>query len=182
GVTPRIPDGSWNQYRHSAAHGLTIPVADAYSVRGALLFIFRDKNGRPVDPGIARPARSHVAISLGDGRTIEARGTAYGVGVFTAIGRGWTHAGLIPGVIYSASPEPGQDEEGDDDMTIRQLTAALRPEDIDRAHDTGVVGPNTKQSRNTWKARLANPNDPNWARWWAVVFLGAAAKPSSGGG
>src|SRR5690606_28256094 len=159
GVTPRIPDGSWNQYRHSAAHGLTIPVADAYSVRGALLFIFRDKNGRPVDPGIARPAQSHVAISLGDGRTIEARGAAYGVGVFTAIGRGWTHAALIPGVDYSTGHET-PDEEGDEEM-IRQLTAALRPEDIDRAHDTGVVGPNTKQSRNTWKARLANPDDPN---------------------
>lgn len=179
GVTPRIPDGSWNQYRHSAAHGLTIPVADAYPVRGALLFIFRDKNGRAVDPGIARPARSHVAISLGDGRTIEARGTAYGVGVFTATGRGWTHAGLIPGVDYSTDHET-PDEEGDEEM-MRQLTAALEPADVDRAIDKGTIGPNTPEARAYWKGLLAHPDDPAWHRWWAVVFL-RAAEPSVGGG
>jgi hypothetical protein len=41
-----------------------------------------------------------VAISLGDGRTIEARGSAYGVGIFSANGRGWTAGGLVPGMKY----------------------------------------------------------------------------------
>lgn len=162
GVTPRIPDGSWNQYRHSAAHGLTIPVADAYSVRGALLFIFRDKNGRPVDPGIARPAQSHVAISLGDGRTIEARGAAYGVGVFTAIGRGWTHASLIPGVDYSTGHET-PDEEGET-MRVREFVLGMQahPERIDRLVDAGVIGPRKQATKDYWKGLLADPDHPAW--------------------
>src|SRR5690606_23010880 len=72
-------------------------------------------------------------------------------------------------------------DQGDDEM-IRQLTMALRPEDVDRAHDTGVIGPNTKASRDTWKARLKDPDHPDWARWWAIVFLSTAAKAGKSGG
>ncbi len=78
-----IPDGTMNQLPHIQRAGLTIPVARAIGTRGALLF---------------RPG--HVAISLGDGRTIEAKGSKYGVGVFSAHGRGWTVGGLIPGMRY----------------------------------------------------------------------------------
>jgi cell wall-associated NlpC family hydrolase len=42
---------------------------------------------------------NHIAISLGDGRTMEARGRKYGVGIFdNAAGREWTAAGTIPGL------------------------------------------------------------------------------------
>ncbi len=78
GVT--VPDGSANQLAHVRKHGSEISVAQALKTPGALLF---------------RPG--HVAISLGDGRTIEARGRKHGVGVFNANGR-FTHAGLIPGM------------------------------------------------------------------------------------
>lgn len=62
-----------------------IPIADAVSTRGALLLRRGDPN--------------HVAISLGNGKTIEARGKAYGVGQFSATsGRSWTTGGLIPGI------------------------------------------------------------------------------------
>ena len=80
GVT--IPDGSANQLAHVRQHGTQISVEEALRTPGALLF---------------RPG--HVAISLGDGRTIEARGRNYGVGVFNARGR-FTSAGLIPGMRY----------------------------------------------------------------------------------
>jgi len=77
GVT--IPDGSGAQ----AAHCTGIPVAQAGTTRGALLF----------HPG-------HVAVSLGDGKhTIEAMGTAYGVRKGTVAGR-FTSGGLIPGMSY----------------------------------------------------------------------------------
>ena len=76
----KIPDGSANQLAHVRKHGTEIPVAQALKTPGALLF---------------RPG--HVAISLGDGRTIEARGRKHGVGVFSAKGR-FMHAGLIPGM------------------------------------------------------------------------------------
>lgn len=73
-----IADGSSNQ----AAATQNISVDEALRTPGALLF---------------RPG--HVAISLGDGRTIEARGRNYGVGIFNGEGR-FTSGGLIPGMQY----------------------------------------------------------------------------------
>ena len=77
-----IPDGSANQLAHVRRHGTEISVEEALRTPGALLF-----------------RRGHVAISLGDGRTIEARGRNYGVGIFNARGR-FTAAGLVPGMRY----------------------------------------------------------------------------------
>jgi cell wall-associated NlpC family hydrolase len=69
--------------------------------RGALLFRIDEA-----------PGNDHVAISLGNGQTIEARGEAFGVNVFSAHNRPWTHAGVVPGF-----------EE--DDMTQEELLEAL---------------------------------------------------------
>ncbi len=66
---------------------MEIEIEDAITTPGALLFRMSSSG-------------NHVAISRGNGTTIEARGKAYGVGVFSAKGRPWTHAGLIPGVDY----------------------------------------------------------------------------------
>lgn len=79
----KIPDGSQNQRRWCRQHGLSISIDKALHTRGALLF-----------------TDGHVAISLGDGRTIEARGSKYGVGIFNAQGRAWKEAALIPGLKY----------------------------------------------------------------------------------
>jgi cell wall-associated NlpC family hydrolase len=81
GVT--VPDGTMNQVPFFRQKGTQISVDQALRTRGALLF---------------RPG--HVAISLGDGRTIEAKGRNYGVNVFSAHGRGWTSGALIPGLKY----------------------------------------------------------------------------------
>ncbi|BBH17507.1 hypothetical protein Back2_17940 [Nocardioides baekrokdamisoli] len=65
------------------AAGATIPVAQALQIRGALLF--RIVAGGP----------NHVAISLGNDLTVDARGPGYGVDVFTnAALQGWTGAAL----------------------------------------------------------------------------------------
>ena len=77
-----IPDGSGNQRRFVERHGTTLSVEEAMRTPGALLF-----------------REGHVAISLGDGRTIEARGRRHGVGVFEAQGR-FTSGGLVPGMKY----------------------------------------------------------------------------------
>ena len=82
-----FPDGSWNQDA-AVKH---IPVNKAIATQGALLFRHRGASG-------------HVAVSLGNGSTIEARGRAYGVNVFSASGRDWTSAGLIPGLKYRRPP------------------------------------------------------------------------------
>lgn len=73
--------GSDAQLAYSRNRGTSRTVAKAMTVRGALLF-----NGR------------RVAVSLGDGRVIEATGTT-----FVAVSRPaetWTAAALVPGLAY----------------------------------------------------------------------------------
>jgi hypothetical protein len=106
GVTPTMPDGSWIQQRFCASQGQLISVDQAIGTRGALLFNHRDGAGNPVDPGPTCPPHAHVAISLGDGTTIEAMGTKYGVLVASARNRSWTAGGLIPGCTYGGAPAP----------------------------------------------------------------------------
>lgn len=96
GVVPTMPDGSWLQARHSTP----ITVAEGISTPGALLFKF---SSNPLTGG--RPNSAHVAVSQGNGRTIEARSSAYGVGQFTSVGRGWTHAALVPGITDTSEEE-----------------------------------------------------------------------------
>lgn len=92
GVT--IPDGAAHQYVWLKEQGATMSVQQALQTPGALLFSF---NGEP-QPGLSgEPAHAHVAISLGNGKTIEAKGHAYGVGVFDA-GNRFNYAGMIPGM------------------------------------------------------------------------------------
>lgn len=97
GIIPTIPDGSWFQVQHLRKHGGLRPVSFAIETKGALLFRFV---GDPF--GNTRPSQAHVAISQGNGMTIEARSTIYGVGQWTSsqASRKWTHGGLIPGVQY----------------------------------------------------------------------------------
>lgn len=85
------PRFSGNQF----TQGTPITVAQAKQIRGALLFI--STNVEPFPNG-----NQHVGISLGDGRTMEARDTAEGVHVFTS-DPGWDCAALVPGLIYTAS-------------------------------------------------------------------------------
>jgi len=99
GVVPAVPDGSWMQVQHCRRHGLLTAVDDAVRTQGALLFLFVG------DPFRAqRPSTAHVAVSLGNGSTIEARGKKWGVGSWTATGRGWTHGGRVPGIRYVQPP------------------------------------------------------------------------------
>lgn len=75
----KFVDGSANQIAKCRA----ISVQQAIRTRGALLY----------KPG-------HIGISLGDGRTMEARNSKAGVGVFRASDIAWTRGGLVPGLNY----------------------------------------------------------------------------------
>jgi len=86
GVTPEMPDGARYQLAHCRQHGLEIKMRDALTTPGALLFM-----GDPAH---------HVAISQGNGKTIEARGKYWGCGCWAANRPGFTSACLIPGVDY----------------------------------------------------------------------------------
>jgi cell wall-associated NlpC family hydrolase len=102
-----VGEASYIQYLDMKQAGTLIPVEQALNTPGALLFRFPSE---PV-PGAPRQEGSHVAISLGDGRTIEASNPEDGVGIkLDAASRGFNYAALIPGMDYEnavvPSPEP----------------------------------------------------------------------------
>jgi cell wall-associated NlpC family hydrolase len=103
----KVPDGSWLQYRDLAASGTTMSVEQALKTPGALLFSF---SSDPMTGG--RPSAAHVAISLGNGKTIEAKGTQYGVGSWEANTKRFQYAGYLPemgagiGGVPPAPPPP----------------------------------------------------------------------------
>lgn len=70
-----FPDGSGAQIEHCKS----ISVKRAMRTRGAVLH-----------------HEGHIAVSLGNNKVIEAQNSKNGVGVFSAVGRGWTRGGLIP--------------------------------------------------------------------------------------
>lgn len=78
-----LPKPSASQWATVVRAGKTVPISTALRTRGALLF------------RIGVGDYNHVAISLGNGSTVEARGSAYGIGVFGGAGSGgWTGAGI----------------------------------------------------------------------------------------
>jgi cell wall-associated NlpC family hydrolase len=90
-VGVKLSEASYLQFQELQQQGGEVSVEQALRTKGALLFRFSEP---PV--GTNRPAQAHVAISLGDGRTIEARGSKYGVGSFEASAGRFNYAAVIP--------------------------------------------------------------------------------------
>jgi cell wall-associated NlpC family hydrolase len=95
-----IEDGAWYQYQQLRDSGTLISVEDGINTPGAVLMSFSG------DPNGGKPPHAHIAISLGNGQTIEARGARYGVGSWPAKGR-FQYAALIPGISDHAGPVSG---------------------------------------------------------------------------
>lgn len=100
-VGVELAESSQEQYLDLKAQSALISVDEALHTKGALLFYF------PYEPtGGTRPPGAHVAISLGDGRTVEANpGT--GVTVLEA-GDRFTYAGVVPGITDTAVVPPAE--------------------------------------------------------------------------
>ena len=88
-----IPDGATAQYLHLKQKGLLIPVSEAKNTPGALLFSF-DREPRPGD---GRTPGAHVAISLGDGKIVEAANSRAPVREASA-GNRFEFAAVLPGI------------------------------------------------------------------------------------
>jgi cell wall-associated NlpC family hydrolase len=118
-------------------------VNDGIRTRGALLF--------RIDEG---PGNDHVAISLGDGKTIEARGEAYGVNVFAAAGRDWTHAGGVPGLTPGGTVKHGEEDLELDDLgeKVRWLQRRLQLHGFDPGPADGMFGPRTEAAIRAFQA------------------------------
>jgi len=112
-----IPDGAYNQWKHCSDRGLLIPISQARSTRGSLLF-YDDGSGTGRDRVV------HVAFSEGDGRTFEAWQEGKPVGHYDANRSKFTIGGLIPGVSdYSSSAGGGS---GGGSSGGSELTVAFR--------------------------------------------------------
>lgn len=152
-VMPKMPDGSWNQATHIRDHGLLLPVDTAIGTRGAVLFKF---SSSPFEG--TRPSMAHVAVSLGDGRTIEAKPS--GVGVYPAIGRGFTHAGRVPGIDYSGNPQGGAIQRGDKGPEVRAWQLALlafRSAILPKFGADGDFGAETEEATKTFQSAMGLP-------------------------
>jgi cell wall-associated NlpC family hydrolase len=89
----KIPDGATAQYMFFKEKGLLIDPAKAKDTPGALLFHF-DREPRPGD---GRTPGAHVAISLGNGKVVEAANPRVGVRESNA-GNRFDFAAVIPGI------------------------------------------------------------------------------------
>lgn len=118
------PTPSWDPQSHLQAlycrdHGLLVPIDQAINTPGALLFEGPD---HAYVGGFGIPG--HVAVSLGNGSTVEAMGHAWGTCIGRAAGRGWSNAGLFPGIDYSqvgptpTHPDPVPGPQLGDEMAI----------------------------------------------------------------
>jgi cell wall-associated NlpC family hydrolase len=112
-VGAEIPGSSFEQYLDLKSKGLLIPIEQGMNTPGALLFHFSSEP----QPGGGRPSQAHVALSLGEGRTVEAQNEDVGVITDDAGGR-FEYAALLPNVDYAgtgddqpsplaAAPDPG---------------------------------------------------------------------------
>lgn len=88
-----LPDGAAHQYLAMKKAGMLIPVDQAMHTPGALLFHFAAEP----QPGQGEPEIAHVAISKGNGMTLEAADEQDGIVSWKAAGR-FNYAAVIPGI------------------------------------------------------------------------------------
>ncbi len=111
-----------------------IPVNQAIATPGA--FLVRK-------PGAFGIRIGHVAISRGDGKTIEAHSSAVGVAVRPATGRQWSCGVLLPGVTYSAAALRPYREPAGLLMIRRPMMTGPRVEAVQRALSNAGIDPGT---------------------------------------
>ena len=121
-----VPDGTWNQYRQVRDEGEVMDVEEALRTEGAILFRFDDNP----DTATEQPdGPAHVAISLGDGRVIEATADGHGIVRIADAGNRFTHAGDLPGLVGVENPATHSA-----DFSLKLDRIAL-DQDRDRMHD-----------------------------------------------
>jgi hypothetical protein len=133
--------GSWKA--DSRRLGRRIPWRQAAATVGAMLLRYPPQAG----------TMGHIAISDGQGGTVEARGRRYGVVAYTASGRDWDTGVLVPWIDYdSPGSEPALEEpallyaagrDAMDPAVVRRLQQALAAAGFDPGPIDGEYGPRT---------------------------------------
>jgi peptidoglycan hydrolase-like protein with peptidoglycan-binding domain len=151
---PRKADpysGQW--YVDGKNENALIAAEEALQTPGAI--IGRRPNSMDIEVG-------HVAISLGGGQTIEARGKRYGVVTVDSANRPWNFGVLIPGVEYQRSGSVFINRNPGDRILrvetpfmrgpdIRCAQEALRALGIDPGKIDGIYGDNTANAMRNFQ-------------------------------
>ena len=140
-ATTEAYTGAWQS--DARRLGRMVPWRDAAATVGAVLLRY------PPVPG----SMGHIAVSDGQGGTVEAKGRQWGVTRDRASGRDWDTGVLIPGFTYAAPgagmvlAEPsllyGMGRAGMAEIVVRRIQQALRDSGIDPGPIDGAYGPNT---------------------------------------
>jgi cell wall-associated NlpC family hydrolase len=101
-----------------SSSGTTMTVEEAMATKGALLFSDNPDTNKRVD---------HVAISLGDGTTMEAKSKDANVGVFPKRS-GWDYAGTLPGMKTGDPMSPSRGGSGDSGTYVGGSTITIAPQ------------------------------------------------------
>jgi cell wall-associated NlpC family hydrolase len=128
----KISDGTWLQYLELQEADALTTVDHAIQTRGALLFHF----SQAPTPGGGRPSQAHVAISLGDGRIVEAAGDE--VQISRADPDRFNYAAVIPGLAAASPPPATAPAAASDDVPAApaySMAAAALPSPRDEDSD-----------------------------------------------
>ncbi len=147
--------GYW--WEDSASLGLRIPVAEALATAGTILL------RRPTAKAPGEHAVGHIAISRGDGTTVEARGRRFGVVIAEkAAERPWDTGVRLSGPTYAASPVAAYAPSPDLLMvrspfmrsaTVVAVQRALAARGISPGTVDGVFGEGTESAVYNFQAR-----------------------------
>jgi hypothetical protein len=96
------------------------------------------------------------------------------VGQFSALGRGWTHAALIPGLDYQTHHRPTITEL---EMTTEQIVKHIT---VDQIRQMKTLGLFSEGIDGYWERKLTNPADPEWEGFLVNIDINSkilAARP-----
>lgn len=151
-----MPDYSGNQIAYCEKKGTVISVDEAVKTKGALLW-----------------HEGHVAISLGNGKTIEAMNTERGVVIGnakTSKGHRFTKGALIPGLEYGKKGKKEKEdkpvvvvdlikpefkrtiEAGEKSVQVRYVQGVLKQLGFHTGKVDGIFGTMTSKAVRKWQA------------------------------
>jgi N-acetylmuramoyl-L-alanine amidase len=167
--------GLWKD--DSQARGKSISVEDAIRTPGAFLLRYPVTSTRTI---------GHVAISSGDGSTVEAADSTRGVIAGTVFGRRWDTGVLLPGVEYGVAENATPDlvraiEFPNPDPRVKEIQLALAKQGYDPGPIDGLFGETTESAVAAFQAAKGFVIDGEVGSQTATALFATPAVPAQPG-